>query len=89
MQICDFRVFPELDANYENGSIRVATDIRNLADKTVKDYSISYSLYSNKLYSDENILVEGVAGTVLVSEVKREGNLSVTTTIHIDTPKQW
>lgn len=89
VQICDFRVFPELDANYENGSIRVATDIRNLADKTVKDYSISYSLYSNKLYSDENILVEGVAGTVLVSEVKREGNLSVTTTIHIDTPKQW
>ena len=33
--------------------------------------------------------MEGVAGTVLVSEVKREGNLSVTTTIHIDTPKQW
>lgn len=89
VQVRDFRVFSELDANYENGSIRVEADIRNLTSKTVKGYSLSYSLYSNKLYSDENTLVEDVAGMVSVTDVARGNIVSVTATINIDNPEQW
>lgn len=87
VQVRDFRVFPDLDADYKNGSIRIEADICNLSDKVIKGYSISYSLYSNKVYSDENIPVENVAGTVPVTDVKKGDHFFAKTIISIDNPK--
>lgn len=33
VQVRDFRVFPDLDANYEDGTLRVEADLRNLSKK--------------------------------------------------------
>ena len=60
VQVRDLRVIPDLDANYENGSATITADIRNLDKKTAKGYTMSYTLYANKLYSDENTSVSGV-----------------------------
>ncbi|MDD3036557.1 glycoside hydrolase family 2 TIM barrel-domain containing protein [Bacteroides sp.] len=88
-QVRDFRVFPDLDANYKNGTLRVEADIRNLGKKAMKDYTISYSLYANKLYSDENTLVNGVSGVTEIGELEAGNIKSATTNIQVNDPKKW
>ena len=89
LQVRDFRVRPDLDANYENGTIRVEADIRNLNKKKAKGYTVSYSLYANKLYSDENTLVEGVGGSAEVA-VLENGEIATTAlTIQVPNPNKW
>ena len=89
LQVRDLRVFPDLDANYQNGTIRVEADIRNFSKKKAKGYSISYSVYANKLYSDDNTLVNGVSGNVAVAELAKTEATSAVTTIAINNPKKW
>ena len=89
VQVKDLRVFPDLDANYRNGSIRIEADLRNLGKKKVKGYSIDYSVYANKLYSDDNTLVGGVSGNVAVEELAKTEATSAVTTIAINNPKKW
>ena len=40
------------------GKMDVETTMENLGAKTAKGYSIDYELYANKLYSDENTLID-------------------------------
>lgn len=89
LQVRDLRVRPDLDADYADGTIRVEADIRNLNKKKAKGYTLSYSLYSNKLYSDENVLVEGVEGTADIPVLENGDNTTATTTIHVKNPKKW
>lgn len=89
VQVRDLRVFPDQDADYKNGNVRIEADIRNLGKKSAKGYTISYSLYANKLYSDENIVVNGVNGTVDVEELGKGEMASAVTTIQVDNPRKW
>lgn len=89
VQVRDFRVFPRLDSNYENGTIRVEADLRNLGGKRIKDYSLTYSLYANRLYSDENIPVSGVTGTVSIAKLEKGESISTEAVLHIDSPRKW
>ena len=89
VQVRDFRVFPDLDANYEDGTLRVEADLRNLSKKTVKGYTLTYSLYANKLYSDDNELVEGVGGTFKLDEMEKGGKLCSKTEIAVPSPRKW
>ena len=88
LQVADFRVFPDLDANYRNGTIRVETDLRNFGKKA-KGYAISYQVYANKLYADDNTLVEGVNGSVAVETLPTNGRAQTVTTLAINNPKKW
>lgn len=67
VQISDFVAIPDLDATYTDGSLAISADIRNFGKKTAKGYKIVYSLYANKLYSDEN---EPVTNATVSAEVK-------------------
>ena len=89
VQVRDLRVFPTLDANYKDGIIRVEADVRNLSDKKVKDYTLAYSVYANKLYSDKNTLVNDVSATGNLTELDKAGKTSIITTLNIAVPKQW
>lgn len=42
----------------KEGTLSVEATVENLDKKTAKEYSISYLLYKNKLYSDENELAQ-------------------------------
>lgn len=59
VQVRDLRVRPDLDAAYADGTVRIEADIRNLGRKPAKGYTLSYTLYANELYSDENAPVDG------------------------------
>lgn len=89
VQVRDFRVFPSLDANYEDGTLRIEADLRNLGKKKVKGYTLTYSLYANKLYSDDNELVEGVGGTYKLDEMEKGGKLCSKTEIAVPSPRKW
>lgn len=89
VQVRDFRVFPDLEADYKDGTLRIEADIRNLGRKKIKGYTLSYSLYANKLYSDENTLVTDVQGNTPVSEVETGETALIKTTLYVQNPKKW
>ena len=60
VQVRDVVAIPEYDDTYRNASLKITTYVENFSKKKAKKYSLSYSLYANELYSDENKLVEGV-----------------------------
>lgn len=89
VQIRDLRVIPDLDENYRDGSARITAEIRNLGKKPVKGYTMSYTLYANRLYSDENELVPGISVTSDVEELEQgETTLSVAL-LKMDNPRKW
>ena len=61
VQVRDVVAIPEYDDNFRNASLKITTYVENFSKKKAKKYSLSYSLYANELYSDENKLVEGVS----------------------------
>ena len=89
VQVRDLRVFTDLDANYENGTLRVEADLRNLSKKKVKGYTLTYSLYANKLYSDENEPVAGVDVTYALAEMKPGDVASSQTVMAVPAPRKW
>lgn len=69
VQVRDIVVTPDLNDTYTNGSLTVAADIRNFNTKVAKDYKIVYTLYANKLYSDENTKVADITATATIDQI--------------------
>ena len=87
--IRDMQVFPDLDANYEDGTITVKADVRNLGKKTAKGYKIVYSLYENELYSDNNTDT-GIRATAVVHNLKsKQEQHHVTAVLEVPQPNKW
>ncbi|MDR0891214.1 MAG: discoidin domain-containing protein [Mediterranea sp.] len=84
----DLVVVPDLDASYTDGTLRIAAELRNLDKKAARQYKLRYSLYANKLYSDENSLV----GTCLSEELEQlnPGTTGkIETTFALKAPRLW
>lgn len=90
VQISDLVAIPDLDQNYTNGSLSLRADIRNFTKKAAKDYKIVYSLFANKLYSDENTPVAGATVTAAVP-VAEAGQTTEAqkVTLSIPSPQKW
>ena len=87
--IRDMQVFPDLDANYQDGTITVKADVRNFNKKKIKGYKLVYSLYENELYSDDNTDT-GVTATATVGELKNNQEHSgIVAKLNIESPKKW
>lgn len=90
LQIRDLIVIPDLDNNYKNGSLIIKADVRNFNKKAAKNYKIVYSLYKNKLYSDDNELVANATVTAGVGEVKSNENVQAEEVImKVSAPEKW
>lgn len=87
--LADIVAVPDLDAAYQNGSLNVTAKLKNAAAKLAKGYSLTYSLYANKLYSDETINDQVASITLdLLPLAKGDTNL-VTAQIDVRSPKKW
>ena len=84
----DLVVTPDLDATYTDGSLTVKADIRNLDKKAIKNYKVYYSLYANKLYSDENTLVDGFLSPV-IERINPDETTENLMTIKVKAPNKW
>ncbi len=81
VQVRDLKAIPDYDATYTQASLHVSAQVNNLTTKVAKGYTIQYSLYENKLYSDENTLVPGVQAVAQVGEVGKNGEVTATATL--------
>lgn len=66
VNIRNLTAIPDLDAAYRDGVLNIKAEVCNAQKKAVDGYSITYSLYANKLYSDENTPVDGAIVSVQV-----------------------
>lgn len=90
VHIRDLNVFPDLDKNYKDGTLKIKTFVRNFNDKNIKGLNIVYSLYRHELYSDENKIVTGVTTTVQLPVVgKRNTSTLSETEIAVPNPDKW
>lgn len=89
VQVRDLVVIPDLDKNYTDGSLQIRADIRNLGKKAAKGYKMAYTLYENKLYSDENTPVGGAAAASAEVTVKPGETQEAEAVLNLPAPRQW
>ncbi len=89
LQVRDLVVIPDLDETYTNGSLVINADIRNFGKKAAKDHKLVYTLYANKLYSDENIPVAGATATASLGSVNANETIESKAILPVDTPNKW
>ena len=82
VQVRDFKAIPDLDETYSNAKLHITAQLQNLLKKAIKGYTIQYSLYANRLYSDENTLLSGVtASAKLAGKLNAKGEISLEATL--------
>lgn len=90
VQVRDLIATPDLDETYTNGSLAISADVRNLGSKAAKGYKLVYTLYANKLYSDENTQVANVIATATVNTINPNQTLEAEKTIlKVQSPNKW
>ena len=82
VQVRDFKAIPDLDETYCNAKLHITAQLQNLSKKAIKGYTIQYSLYANRLYSDENTLLSGVtASAKLAGKLNAKGEIELGATL--------
>lgn len=89
VQLRDVRVRTELDDNYKDATANIEVDVRNLSKKDVKNYTVEASLYANKLFSDDNVAVNGAVATVKVPVTAAGATNSMKLSIPVSNPNKW
>lgn len=82
VQVRDIKAIPDLDETYSHATLHISAQLQNLSKKAIKGYTLQYSLYANRLYSDDNDLMEGItASTPLVGKLNSKGEIVLETTL--------
>ena len=82
VQVRDLKAIPDLDETYSNAKLHITAQLQNLSKKAIKGYTIQYSLYANRLYSDENTLLSGVtASAKLAGKLNAKGEIELEATL--------
>ena len=82
VQVRDLKAIPDLDETYSNAKLHITAQLLNLSKKAIKGYTIQYSLYANRLYSDENTLLSGVtASAKLAGKLNAKGEIELDATL--------
>lgn len=81
VQVRDLVAIPAYDHIAATGKLNVTASLANFSGKKQKGYTIAYSLYENKLYSDENTRVEGVGAEVNVDELLKDAGAEIVATV--------
>ena len=82
VQVRDFKAIPDLEETYCNAKLHITAQLQNLSKKAIKGYTIQYSLYANRLYSDENTLLSGVtASAKLAGKLNAKGEIELEATL--------
>ena len=90
VQVQDIVAIPDYDDTYTQAKLNITATLQNLDKKKIKDYTLNFSLYENKLFSDENTLVQNVAVSVPVAQLLPGGALDVKATLDAGTAvKPW
>ena len=89
MQVRDLVVIPDLTNDYTDGELAITATLRNLGKKEMKNLTMDYTLYANKLYSDDNEPVSGVGAVTAPVTVAKGVETEVSTVLRVDNPRKW
>lgn len=90
LQIRDLVIIPDLDETYANGSLVINADIRNFGKKAVKDHKLIYTLFENKLYSDESTPIASATVSTTIGTVNSNETIeAMQAVLSIQTPNKW
>ena len=91
VQISDIKAIPDLDDTYTHAKLHITAQLQNLSKKAIKGYTIQYSLYANRLYSDENTLLSGItASAKLDGKLNAKGEINLEATLDAENKvKLW
>ena len=87
VEVRDMKINTDLTAN--GASVEVNAKLRNLGKKAAKGYTLNYSVYENKLYSDD---IVGQVGQPVASEsftLEKDDNKAISTRFNIENAKLW
>lgn len=73
VQVRHFTAIPDFDASMTYATLNITAEVRNLGQKVAKGYSLSYELYENELYGDNNTLCKGISAATPVATVNGKG----------------
>lgn len=88
VHVRDLVVTPDLDAVYQNGRLGIRTELRNQSGTKAKGYSVRYTLYHNKLFSQETEKTPFSVTTAHLS-VPKGGSLISECELEAKAPKLW
>lgn len=89
VEIRDFRVTTDLDNEYKDAVANIAVDVRNLAKKKAKGYSVKVQLYKNELYSDDNAIVDGATVSAPVQQILSGATETAKLALAVENPAKW
>ena len=70
IQVRDIVATPDYDDTFSKAVLNINAEVLNLSKKAVKGYTLSYSLFENELYGDENKPVEGVGASLSIEKLQ-------------------
>lgn len=89
VQISNINVIPNLTDNYVNGELLIKTWVKNLSTRDCKGYKLKFTLFSNKLYSDENVAVDNGVLMAKSFDLKSKDTYSLQIAMAVPHPKLW
>ena len=89
VELRDVRVRTDLDAEYKDAVANIEVDVRNLSKKNIKNCQVKVQLYKNKLYSDDNEIVEGASMVKGVAQVGKGNTATVKIPLAVENPAKW
>lgn len=89
VELRDIRVRTDLDTQYRDAVAKIEVDVRNLSKKKAKEYQVKVQLYKNKLYSDDNELVEGASAVNSVKQITKGNTATVRIALAVENPAKW
>ncbi|MDO5035334.1 MAG: glycoside hydrolase family 2 TIM barrel-domain containing protein [Porphyromonas sp.] len=85
----DLAVTPLLMDDYENGRLQIRGEVRNLSSRKLRNHKLRFTLYENKLYSQENSAVAGAVVEVPVATVAEGASALTETDLYLAVPQKW
>lgn len=87
VHIADFKAIPSYKNG--NGELNVVTTLQNLSTGNAKKLSLRWSLYRNKLYSDENTLVATFADNSTKLKLGKNTQTDIRQTLRVTGATPW
>lgn len=95
VQVRDFIITPDIrrtedeGQRTEEGTLTITSVVQNLTKQKARGYTLSYALYANALYSDENKYIDTYDVDEAFDIDPAGGMTAYTTTISLPNPDQW
>ncbi len=89
VEVKDWKIIPSLKNNYTDGVLDIQAELHNDSNKKIKNYTLSYKLYQNNLYTNTNRLVADNLGEVKISKLEKDKFSILKSKIEVSNPSKW